>query len=163
MCISPDSMENSVNPLLSATYIFLYVSIPLHSDFVTLNVKEGTSIELDCQLSGLKDENYVKWLKDGTEVAYETVANSSQKLRFDVDSEDYKLTISHLSPADDGTYDCAMLNERREFIIKSKRRFKLVVQGWCNSFNSRYHVLSSNRNQADAHVLLAQNSLSQII
>jgi Immunoglobulin I-set domain len=126
-----------------------------------LNVKEGTSIELECQLSGLKDENYVKWLKDGTEVAYETVANSSQKLRFDVDSEDYKLTISDLSPTDDGTYDCAMLNERREFVIKSKRRYKLLVQGWCNSFNSRYHVLFSNRNQADAHVFCSLKILSR--
>lgn len=80
----------------------------------------------------MKDENYVKWLKDGTEVAYETSSNaSSQKTsRYAVDSEDYKLTIVEVSPVDDGIYDCAMLNERREFVIKSKRRYKLSVQGW---------------------------------
>jgi Immunoglobulin I-set domain len=83
----------------------------------------------------VKDENYVKWLKDGAEVAHETASNSSQttsKFHFDVDSEDYKLTIEKVSSDDDGVYDCAMLNERREFVIKSKRRYKLSVQGWCN-------------------------------
>lgn len=111
------------------------------SDFVPVNLKQGSSVELECQLSGVKDENYVKWLKDGTEVAYETGINSTQKTRYDVDTEDYKLTIAEVSSDDNGIYDCAMLNERREFVIKSKRRYKLSVQGWCNSFNSRYHVL----------------------
>jgi Immunoglobulin I-set domain len=106
---------------------FIFPSYP-HSDFVTLNVKEGSSIELECQLSGLKDENYVKWLKDGSEVAQETVANTTRKPRLDVDSEDYKLTISRVSSDDEGIYDCAMLNERREFVIKSKLRYNILVE-----------------------------------
>lgn len=82
----------------------------------------------------MKDENYVKWLKDGTEVAYEIVANSSQKSRYKVDSEDFKLTIVEVSSVDDGIYDCAMMNSHQEFVIKSKRRYKLSVQGWCKVF-----------------------------
>lgn len=103
--------------------------ISSRSDFVPLNAKEGSSISLECQLSGVKDESIVKWLKDGNEVAYESLANSSHKSRYYVDSEDYKLTIAEVASVDDGIYDCAMYNERREFIIKSRLRYKLVVAG----------------------------------
>lgn len=111
--------------------------ISTHSDFVALNPKEGSSVFLECLLTGIKDENIVKWLKNGiaVEVASETAANSSQSSRYDVSLEDFKLTIAEVSPNDDGIYDCALLNERREFIIKSKRRYKLSVQGWCICFS----------------------------
>lgn len=105
-----------------------------------MSPKEGSSVELECLLTGIKDENYVKWLKDGIEVAYETAINASRNSRFDVRSKDFKLTIAEVSPDDDGIYDCALLNERREFMIKSKRRYKLrvtqqaTVQGWCIIF-----------------------------
>lgn len=105
--------------------IKFYIS-STHSDFVALTTKEGSSVELECLLTGVKDENYVKWLFNGIEV----VVNASQNSRYDVNSEDFKLTIAEVSPDDDGTYDCALLNERREFVIKSKRRFNLTVQGW---------------------------------
>lgn len=85
---------------------------------------------LECELSSVKDENTVRWLKDGSEVAYESFTNSSHKSRHAVDSEDYKLTIAEVSLDDDGIYDCAMYNERREFVIKSKRRYNLTVKGW---------------------------------
>lgn len=95
-----------------------------------MNAKEGSSIALECNLSGVKDENIVKWLKDGSEVAYESLArNSLNKSRHRVDSEDYKLTISEVASVDDGIYDCALYNERREFIIKSRLRYKLAVAG----------------------------------
>lgn len=102
----------------------------LCTDFVALNAKEGAPISLECELWDVKDENFVKWLKDGSEVAYESLTNSSHKSSYDVDSEDYKLTIAEVSLDDDGVYDCAMYNERKEFVIKSKRRVKLTVQGW---------------------------------
>lgn len=97
---------------------------------MSLNAKEAASISIECELSGVKDENLVKWLKDGNEVAYESLTNSSHKSRYDVDLGDYKLTIAEVSLEDKGIYDCAMYNERKEFIIKSKRRVKLTVQGW---------------------------------
>lgn len=85
---------------------------------------------LECELSDVKDENFVKWLKDGSEVAHESMfTNSSHKSRYNVDSEDYKLTIDEVSLDDEGIYDCAMYNERKEFVIKSKRRVRLTVQG----------------------------------
>lgn len=78
----------------------------------------------------VKDEDFVKWLKDGSEVTHESAANSSHKSHFYVDSEDYKLTIAAVILDDAGIYDCAMYNERQEFVIKSKRRYKIAVQGW---------------------------------
>lgn len=57
-------------------------------------------------------------------------ANSTHKSRYDVDSEDYRLTIAEVAQEDDGIYDCSMFNERGEFVIKSRRRYKLSVQGW---------------------------------
>lgn len=77
----------------------------------------------------MKDENSIKWLKDGKEVAHEMVANNSHKSRFRVDSVDYKLAIAQVTTDDDGVYDCAMYNERREFVIKAERRYKLAVRG----------------------------------
>lgn len=77
----------------------------------------------------MKDENVVKWLKDGSEVAYESQANSSYNSRYRVDSEDYKLTIAEAAIDDNGIYDCAMYNDRQEFIIKSRLRYKLAVAG----------------------------------
>lgn len=62
------------------------------------------------------------------------VVNDSQSSRYDVDLETFQLKIAEVSTEDDGIYDCALLNERREFIIKSKRRYRLTVQGWCNCF-----------------------------
>lgn len=100
------------------------------TDFVALNAKEGATISLECELSDVKDDHYVKWLKDGSEVAYESFTNSSRKSRYDVDIEDYKLTIGEVTLENEGVYDCAMYNERKEFVIKSKRRVRLTVQGW---------------------------------
>lgn len=77
----------------------------------------------------MKDENIVKWLRDGSEVAHESLTNSSYKSRYHVDTEDYKLTIAEVSLVDDGVYDCAIYNERREFIIKSSLRYILAVAG----------------------------------
>lgn len=99
-------------------------------DFVALNANEGSRLSLECQLMGVKDGNSVKWLKDGSEVAYESFTNSSHNSHYAVDSEDYKLTIAEVALKDVGIYDCAMYNERSEFVIKSKRRYKLSVQGW---------------------------------
>lgn len=105
-----------------------------HSDFVALTPKQGSSVELECVLTEIKDGNYVKWLKDGIEVASGAFVNDSQSSRFDVNSESFLLKIAEVSPNDDGIYDCALLNERREFIIKSRRRYRLSVQGWCICF-----------------------------
>lgn len=106
----------------------LYCDCPL--DFVALSVKEGSTVELDCRLSEVKDANSVKWLKDGKEVAHDsTAANTTHNTRYDVDAEDYRLTIAEVALADDGIYDCSMFNERGEFVIKSRRRYKLSVQG----------------------------------
>lgn len=80
----------------------------------------------------VKDGNNVKWLKDGTEVAYDSVVNSTSPPRYDVESEDYQLTIGEVSLDDAGVYDCAMYNERGEFVIKSKQRYKIAVLGWWN-------------------------------
>lgn len=124
--------------MLSTLLEQISINIPFHSmlkhftcaDFVMVNAKGGAVLSLECGLSGVKDENPVKWLKDGSEVAYESLTNSSHNARYAVDSEDYKLTIAEVSSDDDGIYDCAMYNERREFVIKSKRRYNLTVQGW---------------------------------
>jgi hypothetical protein len=115
------------------TFDYHFISPHPTQEFVALNAREGSSVEFECLLSGIKDGNYVKWLKDGIEVASGAVVNASNP-RFDVNSEDFKLTIAEVSPDDDGIYDCALLNERREFIIKSKRRYRLAVQGWCQCF-----------------------------
>lgn len=97
---------------------------------MSLNVVEGSSISLECELAAVKNENSVKWLKDGGEVASEGLNRSSHKSRYDVDLEDYKLTIAEVVLDDEGIYDCAMY-KRGEFVIKSKRRFKLTVtDGW---------------------------------
>lgn len=88
-------------------------------------------------------------------MAHESTANSSHKSRYDVDSEDYRLTIGDVSPADDGIYDCVMYNEREEFIIKSKKRFKLAVQGWWKNVLSDFFLIVLSES---GHVLLAQNS-----
>lgn len=102
--------------------------------FIQLKSKEGSSVSLECELTRVKDGNSVKWLRDGSEVAYESFTSASwHRARYSVDSEDYKLTIAEVSLDDDGIYDCAMFNERKEFVIKSKRRFNLTVQsvqGW---------------------------------
>lgn len=109
------------------------------TDFVSLHVKEGSSAELECELSTVKDDNSVKWLKDGSEVM--------NKSRFAVDSEDFRLTIAEVTSDDEGVYDCSEYRESGAFVIKSQRRFKLSVQGWlCNSklficFKESGHVL----------------------
>jgi Immunoglobulin I-set domain len=94
---------------------------------VPLTVVEGSSISLECKLAAVKEENFVKWLKDGGEVTSEVLNSSSYKIRFNVDSEDYKLTIAEVTLDDEGIYDCAMYGKRGEFVIKSKRRFRLTV------------------------------------
>ena len=130
---------------------FAKYSYLTHSEFVMLNTKEGSSVQLKCALVDIKEDSTIKWLKNGAEVAYESTTNSSHKSRYDVDFEDYRLTISEVSLEDDGVYDCAMYNERQEFVIKSKRRFKLAVQGWWNKFisqNSFFMSFFSYRNQA---------------
>lgn len=110
------------------------MSVPLTilqkpSEFVPVVAREGASIYLECQLSGLKGEHSVKWLKDGSEVAYESAANISSKNAHYVDEGDNSLTMAQVTLADDGVYDCAMYNERQEFVIKAKRRYKLRVHG----------------------------------
>lgn len=91
---------------------------------------EGSSVLLECLLSGVKVENSVKWLRDGSEVAYESAAtNLSHNSRYDVDTEDHKLAIAEVSLDDEGIYDCAMFKGEMEFVIKAKRRYKLTVQG----------------------------------
>lgn len=115
-----DIFANALNPTLSCC-----------AGFVPLNIKEGSSVSLECELTRVKDGNSVKWLKDGSEVAYESFTSASaHRASYSVDSEDYKLTIAEVSLDDDGIYDCAMFNERKEFVIKSKWRYKLAVQGW---------------------------------
>lgn len=91
---------------------------------MSLTAVEGSSISLECELAAVKEENFVKWLKDGGEVA---LNSSSQKPRFNVDSEDYKLTIDGVVLDDEGIYDCAMYGKQGEFMIKSKRRFRLTI------------------------------------
>jgi hypothetical protein len=87
-------------------------------------VKGDASIALECGLSEVKDDNIVKWLKDGSEVDFDSA-------RYIVDTRDFfKLTISPVHAEDEGIYDCAMFNEQKRFLIKSKMRFKLSVQGW---------------------------------
>lgn len=99
-----------------------------------MDAREGSSVYLECQLMGMKNEFSVKWLKDGSEVAYESAANTSRKSRYNVDDEDFELTIAEVTHADDGVYDCVMVNERQEFLIKAKRRYKLSVNGSCVIF-----------------------------
>jgi Immunoglobulin I-set domain len=117
-------------------------------DFVSLNAVEGSSVSLECELAAVKDEHSVKWLKDGGEVA---LNNSSYKPRYGVDAKDYKLTIGEVALEDEGVYDCVVYSKRGEFVIKSKRRFKLTVaDGLCksnyeqfSSFKESGHVLVS--------------------
>lgn len=113
--------------------IALNLTLSCCAGFIHLKSKEGSSVSLECELTRVKDGNSVKWLKDGSEVAYESFTSASaHRARYSVDSEDYKLTIAEVSSDDDGIYDCAMFNERKEFVIKSKRRYNLTatVQGW---------------------------------
>lgn len=139
-CTVPDSNLDKLSPRLSLDTRNFH---PYHSDVVPLNAKEGSSAVLDCQLAKVEDENSVKWLKDGDEVAL--VSNSTQKSRYDVDATDYSLTIAEVALDDGGIYDCAMFNKKsKEFVIKAKQRYQLAVHGLCEIFCRTFTL----RNQA---------------
>lgn len=150
-CTLPDSNLAKLSPRLFRHSKLL----SLHSDVVPLNAKEGSSATLDCQLEKVEDENSVKWLKDGGEVAL--VSNSTQKSRYDVDATDYSLTIAEVALDDGGIYDCAMFNTRsKEFVIKAKQRYQLAVHGLCEIFCRTFTLRNQDTSLFKILIILIQ-------
>jgi Immunoglobulin domain len=114
-------------------------------EFVLQNVQEGTSTTLECQLDNVNENNFVKWLKDGKEI-FDASVNISDSSKFDVDARSLLLTINDISEENAGIYDCEMFNERNEFIIKSKNRYNVIVQGLCskNRKSTKIRLLVEN-------------------
>ena len=90
---------------------------------------------MDCKIADVKQGYSIRWLKDGKELANEqfdlklTNTTQSKSLKYSIDPVNYKLTIVTAMFNDEGIYDCAMFNDKDEFIIKSKQRYSLQIKG----------------------------------
>lgn len=97
-------------------------------------VNESESATFDCEIENIKKDYFVKWIKDGKELVNEQsdfkFTNATKNLKYQIDPKSHKLTVNAIkSSIDEGVYDCAMFNDKEEFIIKSKKRFDLQVRG----------------------------------
>lgn len=100
-----------------------------------MTVNESTPVTMECKIADVKQDYSIRWLKDGKELANEqfdlklTNTTQSKTLKYSIDPVNYKLTIVSAMFNDEGIYDCAMFNDKDEFIIKSKQRYSLQIKG----------------------------------
>lgn len=106
-----------------------------YTELLPMTVNESTPVTMECKIADVKQDYSIRWLKDGKELANEqfdlklTNTTQSKTLKYSIDPVNYKLTIVSAMFNDEGIYDCAMFNDKDEFIIKSKQRYSLQIKG----------------------------------
>lgn len=102
---------------------------------VIVQANESSTAVFECEVENIKKTYRVKWIKDGKEIFDEHQQEQEQEelknTKYLIDPTTYKLTITSIKTNDEGVYDCAIYNDKDEFIIKAKKRFDLQIRGRC--------------------------------